>query len=405
MSLPRLLGMRLTLPLLWLLVSGCRSLEKEPPQRPAGATTAQVVSTNPVPVEMEDDHVLVRGTLNGREVRFVLDTGASHVLVSPEAAAAAGIETQAKIRFGAFGSGRGSARKGVADSLAVGPAAAEKVPIAIMAIPPPFTDDGLLGLSFLGKFIFRLDYQQQLLSFASPASSNLMGGGSIIPLQGEGFFAAVQVEVDGIPAKLILDTGASQALILRSWFVEEQKLRERYPERLSMVTGMGLLGRTHGEIARLQTLKLGDYTLTNLFAEFESTANTWPGDFAGFVGAPILRRFNLTFDVAGGRLWIEPNANYSMESPPPASVRSGMVLLPEGTSWIVQDLIANSPAAEAGVRQGDRVLEINGMSVSSLKPADIKRALRAAPGTRVRLRLQSGKHGPRSVTLILRDLL
>jgi hypothetical protein len=274
-----------------------------------------------------------------------------------------------------------------------------------MSIPPPFTNDGLLGLSFLGQFIFRLDYQQQLVSFASPASSNLMGGGSIIPLQGEGFFAAVQAEVDGVPAKLILDTGASQALILRSWFVEEQKLRARYPERLSMVTGMGLLGRTHGEIARLQTLKLGDYTLTNVFAEFESTANTWPGDFAGFVGAPILRRFNLTFDLAGGRLWIEPNANYSMESPPPASVRSGMVLLPEGTSWIVQDLIANSPAAEASVRQGDRVLEINGMSVSSMKPADIKRALRAEPGTHVRLRLQSGKRGPRSVTLILRDLL
>jgi clan AA aspartic protease (TIGR02281 family) len=406
----RLSGLRLasalTLPLLWLLASGCRSVENASPERSAGATAAQVSSTNPVPVEMEDEHLLVRGALNGREVRFVLDTGASHVLVSPAAAAAAGIQTQAKIRrFGAFGSGRGSARKGIADSMAVGPAAAEKVPIAIMDLPPPFTDDGLLGLSFLSQFTFRLDYQHQLVSFALTASSNLMGGGSMIPLQGEGFFAAVEAEVDGIPAKLILDTGAGRALILRSWFVEKQRLRERYPNRLSMLTGLGLLGRTHGEVARLQTLKLGDYTLTNLFAEFESTANTWPGDIAGFVGAPILRRFNLTFDLAGRRLWIEPNADYATESPPPASVRSGFVCLPEGTNWIVQDLVAGSPATESGVRLGDRLLEINGELVQSMKPGEIKRAFRAGPGTHVRLRVQTRMETPREATLILRDLL
>ena len=142
-----------------------------------------------------------------------------------------------------------------------------------------------------------------------------------------------------------------------------------------------------------------------MFAEFETRANTWPDDFAGFVGAPILRRFNLTFDVAGQRLRIEPNASYTMDSPPPASVRSGAVFLPEGTNWIVQDLIAGSPAAEAGVRRGDHLLEINGVSVQSLKPGEIKHAFRAEPGTRVQLRLQAGGEIPREVTLILRDLL
>ncbi len=147
-----------------------------------------------------------------------------------------------------------------------------------------------------------------------------MGDGSVLAFQHEAPPLVVQAEVDGIPAKLIVDTLSSQALILRSWFVEKQKLRERYPKRLSLVTGIGLLGQMHGEIARLQTLKLGDCTVTNVFAEFETKSNTWPGDFAGFVGAPILSKFNLTFDVAGRRLRMEPNANYAMESPPPASV-------------------------------------------------------------------------------------
>jgi len=172
-----------------------------------------------------------------------------------------------------------------------------------------------------------------------------------------------------------------------------------------MITGVGLFGQMRGEIARVQSLKLGDYTVTNVFAEFEPKSKTWPGDFAGFVGAPILRRFNLTFDVAGRRLWIEPNADYSTESSPPGSVRSGFVCLPEGANWIVQDLVAGSPATESGVRLGDRLLEINGVPVQSMKPGEIKRAFRAAPGTHVRLRLQTRRETPREATLILRDLL
>jgi len=104
----RLIVLRLTMPVLRLLVSGCRSVEKESPEKPAGATTAQVFSTNPVPVEIEDDHVLVRGALNGHQVRLVLDTGASHELVPPEAAAVAGVQRAAKVRFGGFGNGRGA---------------------------------------------------------------------------------------------------------------------------------------------------------------------------------------------------------------------------------------------------------------------------------------------------------
>ncbi len=94
-----------------------------------------------------------------------------------------------------------------------------------------------------------------------------------------------------------------------------------------------------------------------------------------------------------------------MESVPPASVRSGFVCLPEGTNWIVQDLIAGSPAAQAGVRRGDRLLEINGVSVQSLKSGEIKRAFQAGPGTRVRVRLQAEGEIPREAILTLRDLL
>jgi predicted aspartyl protease len=405
----RLIGRRrvsaLVIPMLWLLVSGCSSIEKRSSEESGAAATGRVLSTNPMPVEIEGDHLMVGATLNGHEVRLVLDTGATDTLISPEAAGAAGIIKTGRMRFSAFGSGRGVASRGVARSMAVGPALAEQVAVGILPLPAPLAPNGLLGLSFLRRFTFRLDYEQKQLSFASSENSNFIKSGVPIPLQDQGYSLAIEAEVDGIPAKFIVDTGSSQSLILRSWFVEQQKLRERYPRRLSIVTGMGLLGKMRGEMARLQSLKLGDHTITNLFAEFESKTNAWPGDFAGFIGAPILRRFNLTFDTAGKRLWVEPNGSYAIDPSPPASVRSGLVCLPEGTNWIVQDVVADSPAATAGVGLGDRLLEIEGVSVQSLKLAEIRRAFRAEPGTRVRLRLQAAGENPRDATLILRDLL
>jgi len=113
----------------------------------------------------------------------------------------------------------------------------------------------------------------------------------------------------------------------------------------------------------------------------------------------------LTFDLAGRRLLIETNANYSIASPPPAVVRSGLVSFPEGTNWIVRDLIPGSPAAEAGVRLGDRLLEINRVSVQSQKFEEVKHSFQAEPGTRVRLRLQTRGQASREAVLVLRDLI
>ncbi len=394
------------MPALWLFTGGCGSINRESAGQVADGTTTQIVSTNPVPVEVEDDHITIPAKLNGREVHLLLDTGASHLMILPKVAAAAGVKRIDPVRVAGFGSGRSSASRAVAGSLAVGSAVAENVPTAIMPAPPPFTADGMLGLSFLRHFIFRLDYQRKLVTLASIDATNLLSGNtSIMPLGSVGPMMTVEAKLDGIPAKLIVDTGAGQALILRSWFVEKQKLREKCPKRLDVVTGVGLLGKMHGEIARLQTVKLGDYTFTNVCAEFEPASKKWEGDFAGFVGAPILHKFTLTFDIAGHRLGIETNTSFAARVPPPATVRSGAVCLPEGPNWIVQDVVPDSPAAEAGVRLGDRVLEINGEPPESLKLGEIKKIFRAAPGTRVRLRLQTGTNPPRKVVLILRDIL
>lgn len=207
------------MPVLWLLASGCGSIQKEPLAGRDGTRTAQVFSTNPVPIEIEGGHVLVRCKLNGRDIRLVLDTGASDIALSPAAATAAGIHETVDARMGGFGSEGGIAKLGLAGSVEVGPAVAERVRAFIMPIPPVFEADGFLGLSFLRQFRFRLDYQKKLLSFEPTTGITFHGVGASVAMEDDGRLV-IQAEVDGVPARLVVDTGANQELILRAWFVE-----------------------------------------------------------------------------------------------------------------------------------------------------------------------------------------
>ena len=63
--------------------------------------------------------------------------------------------------------------------------------------------------------------------------------------------------------------------------------------------------------------------------------------------------------------------------------------------------MAGSPAAAAGLKSGDVVVGVNGKAWSATTLSSVRNDLKAAPGTKVRLRLASG--GERVVTL--RDLI
>lgn len=384
-----------------LLVSGCLSSSRTGIPR---AGTADILSTNSIPFELQDDHIFVRGTLNNRDVRYTLDTGASHVFISPELAVLSGISNTTRISIQGFGSEKGSGIESVARVMSVGPARAEVVPLIVAPLPAVMEADAVLGLSFLKQFVWRLNYQDHLLQFVSKGNC-VAEKGAVIPLRVRGPRLIVEVELDGVPATLALDTGAGQTLILESWFVERQRLRAQHPNRLKILTGYGFLGPTHGEFVRLQTLKFGAFTFTNVVTELRPNSLDDSKEIAGYLGANALRCFNLTFDLPGHQLWIAANENFTRPLKPPASLQTGFACLPSGTNLIVRQVLPDSPAAQAGVHEGDRVLAIDDKPVHRMKFEEMKAPFQASPGTAVRLLLQSAGAAPRKAALILRELL
>jgi C-terminal processing protease CtpA/Prc len=123
---------------------------------------------------------------------------------------------------------------------------------------------------------------------------------------------------------------------------------------------------------------------------------------AGNVGAGVLKRFNIVFDYPHQRLIFERNANYGKAD---VFDRSGMWINLSGDAFEVIDVIAGGPAAEAGLKVGDKIQAIDGRPVSQLSLPAVRLKFRsAAPGTKLHLTVQSGG-STRELDRVLKDLV
>ncbi len=123
---------------------------------------AQVLSNGDLVIpRAQDGHFYAPGTVNGREVMFMVDTGASLVSVSEPLAQAAGIEGGVPTTFQtANGERSGRVVDGV--DVAVGPVRVTRVKVGV-GLSLGDDSQALLGQSFLSKFDITLRQNQMVL--------------------------------------------------------------------------------------------------------------------------------------------------------------------------------------------------------------------------------------------------
>jgi len=112
----------------------------------AEATGAAIVAGGEVRVPVADDgHFWIDATVNGRPVRFLVDSGASITTVSDETARDAGIRTDGRTAYIDTANGPAQVRQAYADKLAVGPIERTDFPIDVNA----GDRTNVLGMNFL----------------------------------------------------------------------------------------------------------------------------------------------------------------------------------------------------------------------------------------------------------------
>lgn len=366
-------------------------------------------SSTSVPFELLNNHIYVDVKLNGNgPYRMLCDTGGANI-VTPTLAKELGLNSEGALQ----GRGVGEKSEDVGlvkmSILSVGDATLANqlfavYPMESFAAVEGVAVNGLIGYEMFKRFVAKVDYEHNLITFTLPSAFAYKGGGTMVPFKFNEHIPQVDGAIDGIEGKFDIDTGSRSSLDLMGPFVEKHDLATRYSTKLEAVTGWGVGGPAKSLVTRSKVLRLGGVEVKNPVTELSlQKKGAFTSQYvAGNVGAGVLKRFNITFDYAHQQLIFEPNANYDK---PDVFDRSGMWLNASDGAFEVMDVTAGGPSATAGIRPGDKILAVDGHPVSQLSLPAVRAQFKSEPpGTKVRLTVVSSGQ-QREVELILNDLV
>jgi len=326
-----------------------------------------------IPFEPYRNLIFVPVRVNGsRPLAFVLDSGSGNGMIDRARAKELGLKLEAGGQ--GIGLGEGTFDYDLAKdvSLAFGGmevrvAALKVVDIAHMHRVFGQRVDGTLGYPVFSRFVVAVDNDKHTLTFFSPRSFAYSGRGEKIPLMIEHNVPYVRARLKlfghaPVERKYLIDTGSA------STTMADDLLATTSSRKLGVITGVGLGTESRGFAARVEKLQLGRFSIENAFGR----TGKWP-----LIGGGILSRFNMVFDYSRRLLVLEPNRRFA---DPYAYDASGLVLrLTEDLRFFrVHDVLADSPAADAGLRKDDTIVAIDGKPAARCDLTEVQLLFRKA---------------------------
>ena len=346
------------------------------------AASSRSHEARPYPFEIASNKPFVQVTVNGSAPQwFILDSGcAEGSVIAKECADRLGLErrdeTQQHLGAGAGVAVGVATTSGVTLSVAGDTLRAPEFRVFTLAHVAPYEGrrvDGLLGDDFLSRHVVEIDYAHRGFRLIDPGHYAPDPRAVVVPITFDHGLAVASGAIttpDGaaLDCRLVIDTGVRATVILFHPFVVERRLLASQPTLLAGTIGGGAGGETIGDIGRLASLRIGGMSFDRPTAIFSrDTVGVFAGhDQDGIIGGELLRRCKVTFDYPHRRLILEPYAarpaafEYDM---------SGLFLVARGDDFqelVIQSVAAGTPAADAGLKRGDRIVAIDGRGGAAL---------------------------------------
>lgn len=300
-----------------------RTTRRPPGQKSQPPTKARFDLGNSalrIPLEIDNNLILLRVSVNGsKPLKFIFDTGASISCISSKRAAELGLKSQGQFDGDATG-GRiqGDTVEGVEFRVQGAKVANLTVASFPFPTPPGFDFDGIIGCDFIKQFVVELDYLKRIMNLYNPRTYRYVGRGKSVPLiligQNTPLVNATILLAGRVPvkAKLEVDTGGDNAVLVNSPFVKRHKLVEAM-QNTTQDSRNGAGGNQQVITGLARAVKLGSFTLKNvpvqLSLDTEGAGASEEND--GLIGGEIFRRFKVTLDYSRKRMFLVPNKSFN----------------------------------------------------------------------------------------------
>ncbi len=397
-----------------------------------------------IPFRLVNNLPIVQVEINGTLLSFILDTGVkSTILFSLEEADSLQLRNTSPVLLQGLGSGGSvEALKSLNNKIRLGDAVDRDHALFIifdstlnfsprMGIPI----HGILGNEFFQNFIVKINYSAQVITIYDPIKYPLKACKKCedLPLNFVGSKPYISLQIASENSEdevtLLVDSGSSDVMWL---FDDHDFIKESPKNYFEDFLGLGLSGNIFGKRARVPKLIIGNYHLKEVNTSFPEEDAIMKAryyeDRDGSLGGGFLSRFTVTFDYGNKKIRLKKNRtfkdpfNYNMsgltlehegmelvKEERRASVNSNRGNQNESLSrgsisittelhfslvpkYVVADVREGSPAALAGVQNGDEVISINGRPCYEYELYQLIEMFSTDEGKRISMELKRGAY-------------
>lgn len=266
-----------------------------------------------VPFEYPSSEIVIQATINGtRELRFIVDTGATQSIIDKTIARQIGTLTASNLSM-TTGAGSIQTEALKVDKLTIGDLQLNNIPFATadlstFGVAQAARPAGLIGANVLKRFLMTIDYENQKLTFADPTKVVIPEGATTVNTKPSLGMAGMAVEgnIDGKQkVTFLIDTGAAFNNIA------ESKVKNVLSGPLYRV---GMLKGLDGKVVQTASARFNYLDLDGMRVE-KPVFSVAPQALAGqmttgiiqskdlaILGNPTLGRYTVSFDYRGQRL-------------------------------------------------------------------------------------------------------
>ena len=308
-------------------------------------------------------------------LKFIFDTGSEHTLLfKKEYADLLGIEYDRKIPL--MGSDLsqeiyGYITRGV--SLTIAQAYSVKTDILVLEEDYLKLEestgvkiDGIIGSSIFKYFVLAVNNRKGRIKFKAVESFRIPKSFEELPVtiyKNKPYVDAIaKMGMDSIAVKLLLDTGAGLPILLYTKTAKHLELPEK---TVKGTLGTGLGGHLEGYIGRIDLFSFGKFEFPNMLSSFQEITyakiDTLAMNRNGLIGNSVLSRFNYYIDYPRQKLYMKSRRRFRRKF---RYDKSGLQIAATGRNlknFIIQRVLINTPANEAGLRKGDVIKKIEGI--------------------------------------------
>lgn len=238
--------------------------------------------------------------------------------------------------------------------------------------------DGVIGTTLLEAYVVRIDYANSRLElFDKSTFEGWPGVPAIDYMVTDGIPAlAVSATINQQPLQPILQlhTGFSDAVAISNRYAGKKNLFDYFPEYFYYATVVAPGHRVPARQVTWPSISLLGVSFSDvpvwMSRREKGLFTTKTAD--GIMGAGLLSNFTVTIDHDRRQLYLEP-LSATLHVPVVSWHGMRLVMTPDFSQCLVDDVMPGSPAEQAGIQVGDELLAVYGESLAykSMQQIDV----------------------------------